>query len=47
MRDKVERCVLLSGMAEDLAPIPAGLTAMKEKLAEWRGTQRPRTQLPD
>ncbi|HWH48490.1 MAG TPA: hypothetical protein VN664_11855 [Burkholderiales bacterium] len=34
-------------MAKDQVSIPTDLTEMKEKLAEWRSTQPPRTPLPD
>jgi hypothetical protein len=34
-------------MAKDQAPIPTDLTEMKQKLAEWRSAQPPRTPLPD
>ena len=34
-------------MAKDQAPTPTDLTEMKQKLAEWRSTQPPRTPLPD
>lgn len=34
-------------MAKNQAPIPTDLAEMKQKLAEWRGTQPPRTPLPN
>ena len=34
-------------MAKDQAPIPTDLAEMKQRLAEWRSAQPPRTPLPD
>ena len=34
-------------MTKDQAPIPADLTEMKQKLAEWRSAQPSRAPLPD